>query len=128
ATKVPSAFLGDCFSHIAITSVTWTRARPANDFSAVQSQLEKTLDYSRQYANYFPNYEHIADPLIDATDYGMKANSVRAVFADLRAQLAPIAEAITSQSPADTSVLPKLYPEQQHWDFGLDRTKRLRYH
>ncbi len=45
-------------------------------------------------ADCFPGYEHIADPLIDFSDYGMKASSVRQVFADLRAELVPLVEAI----------------------------------
>ena len=39
--------------------------RPANDFAAVRPNLETTLDLSRELANYFPGYTHIADPLID---------------------------------------------------------------
>ena len=70
----------------------------------MQPYLEKTLDLSRQLADFFPGYEHIADPLIDYSDYGMKASTLRALFADLRTQLVPIVEAITSQPPADDSL------------------------
>ena len=43
----------------------WTKARPANDFARVRPALEKMLDLSRQLADFFPGYDHIADPLID---------------------------------------------------------------
>ncbi len=36
---------------------TWIKARPANDFAAVQPVLEKTLELSRRYADYFPGYD-----------------------------------------------------------------------
>jgi len=34
----------------------WAKARTANDFAAVQPYLEKTLDLSRELANFFPGY------------------------------------------------------------------------
>jgi carboxypeptidase Taq len=83
--KVPSQLLAEFNEHTANSYQVWTTARPANDFAAVQPLLEQTLDYSRRLANCFPGYDHIADPLIDFADEGMGAESVRALFADLRA-------------------------------------------
>ena len=71
-TKIPAAFVAQLNEHSAESYQVWTEARPANDFKRVQPYLEKTLDLSRQLANYFPGYEHIADPLIDFADEGMK--------------------------------------------------------
>ena len=45
----------------------------------------KTLDLSREYAEFFAPYQHVADPLIDAADEGMTAATIRALFADSRA-------------------------------------------
>ena len=86
AVKVPPAFLAELSSHTAASYAAWTAARPANDFAAVQPMLEKTLDLSRQYTGFFPGYDHIADPLIDISDYGMKAATVRELFAEVRTQ------------------------------------------
>jgi carboxypeptidase Taq len=83
AVKVPPSFTAELSSHTAAAYQAWTEARPANDFAAVQASLEKTLDLSRQLAEFFPGYEHIADPLIDFADYGMKASDVQALFAAL---------------------------------------------
>jgi carboxypeptidase Taq len=85
--KVPPKFIGELTEHGTTSYQAWTEARPANDFGKVRSNLEKTLDFSRKLADYFPGYEHIADPLIDFADYGMKASSVRALFANLRGDL-----------------------------------------
>ena len=84
AVRVPPEFTAEMSRHLTESYQVWTEARPANDFARVQLYLEKTLDLSRQLANCFPGYDHIADPLIDYSDYGMKAKTVRAVFADLR--------------------------------------------
>src|SRR5512138_3060793 len=127
ALKIPPKFIGELNEHGAKSYQEWTEARPANDFSRVRSNLEKTLDLSRQLAEYFPGYEHIADPLIDFADYGMKAASVRTLFADLRENLVPIVRAITSQPAADSSVLSKHYPEADQLAFGAEVIRELGY-
>ncbi|MDX2161340.1 MAG: carboxypeptidase M32 [bacterium] len=118
ATKIPTAFVGEFSAHQATTYETWTRARPANDFGMVRDLLKKTLDYSRRIAEYYGGYEHIADPLIDEADYGMKAATIRAVFAALREQLVPLVRAITTQPPADDSVVKRFFPEAAQIAFG----------
>ena len=125
--KVPAEFTGRMSEHLTESYQVWTEARPANDFKRVLPYLEKTLDLSRELANYFPGYEHIADPLIDYSDYGMKASSVRKIFSELRDQLVPIVQAITAQTPADDSCLRKHYPEQAQLDFGLEVIKLFGY-
>jgi carboxypeptidase Taq len=110
ATRVPPSFTARLRAHGAESYAAWEKARPANDFAAVRPYLEKTLDLSRELAGFFPGYEHIADPLIDMSDYGMKASTVRAVFAELREQLVPIVRAITAQPVADDACLRKAYP------------------
>ncbi|HTS18224.1 MAG TPA: carboxypeptidase M32 [Verrucomicrobiae bacterium] len=127
AVKVPSAFVAKFSAHQAASYEVWGKARPVNDFKAVQPMLEKTLEYSRELANFFPGYEHIADPLIDYADYGMKAATVSALFAELRDDLVPIVKAITEQPVADDSCLRETFPEAQQLVFGRDVVKRLGY-
>ena len=118
STKIPAALLSDFYQHAAAAYQAWTEARPNNDWAGIQPYLEKTLDFSRQMADCFPGYDHIADPLIDISDEGMKAESVRAVFAQLREQLVPIAQAITSQPLADNNCLHASYPAAEQLAFG----------
>lgn len=127
AVKVPPALVAEFFSHSAASFQVWSKARPENDFAAVQPYLEKTLDLSRRIADCFPGYEHIADPLIDRSDYGMKASTLRTLFADLRQQLVPIVRAISAQPPADDACLRQHFPEQGQWDFGLEVVRRFGY-
>lgn len=118
AVKVPPELVGELFSHFAHGYQVWTTARPNNDFAAVEPVLEKTLELSRKYADCFPGYDHIADPLIDMGDYGMKAESIRILFAELRDQLVPLVGAITSQEEIDNSVLHRSYPLERQREFG----------
>jgi carboxypeptidase Taq len=127
AIKVPPSFVAEFRNHIAESYQVWAKARPEDDFAAVQPYLERTLDLSRQWADFYPGYEHIADPLIDERDYGMKASTIGAVFAQLREQLVPIVQAIADQPPADDSCLHQYFPEAKQWKFGLKIAKRYGY-
>ena len=127
AVKVPPAFTEKFSVHSSASYEVWTNARPANDFAAVRPYLQKTLDLSRQLADFFPGYEHIADPLIDFADYGMKASTLRSLFDELRKQLVPMVEALTAQPAADDSCLRQTFPEKQQLAFGLEIIKRLGY-
>ncbi|HEX9373973.1 MAG TPA: carboxypeptidase M32, partial [Roseiflexaceae bacterium] len=127
AVKVPASFMARIYSHTAASYEAWIRARPANDFPAMRPLLEQTLDLSRQFAEFFPGYEHIADPLIDLSDYGMKASSVRALFAALREQLVPIVQAIAAQPVADNTCLKQRFPEAQQLAFGEEAIRRYGY-
>ncbi len=127
AVRVPAEFMAQLSMHRTESYEAWATARPANDFALVRPYLEKTLDMSRELANYFPGYEHIADPLIDFADYGMKVSFLRSLFADLRQQLVPIVEAITSQTPSDDSCLHQFYPEAQQLEFTLKIIEQLGY-
>jgi carboxypeptidase Taq len=115
--KVPSAFMAEFLSHSSASYEAWTAARLANNFNAVQPYLEKTLDLSRQLANYFPGYEHIADPLIDFSDSGVKASDLRTIFSELRQELVPLVQKITAQPPADDSCLRRHFPQDDQLDF-----------
>ncbi len=127
AVKVPPEFMARFYAHTAQSYQVWTEARPANDFARVRPLLEKTVELSREYAGYFPGCEHVADPLIDLNDYGMKAASVRSLFSRLRAQLVPVVQAIIAQAPADDACLRQSFPEDGQLAFSRTVVQRLGY-
>jgi carboxypeptidase Taq len=127
SVRVPNALVAEMSAHQAESYDAWTRARPANDFAAVQPLLEKTVELSRRWAECFAPYEHVMDPLIDAYDYGMRVSSVSRVFADLRAELTPLVEAVTARPEVDDSFLRRRFPEQVQWDFGVEVARDLGY-
>lgn len=127
ATKVPPKFLSEFNIHAAESYQVWTEARIADDFERVRPYLEKTLDLSREFADFHPGYEHIADPLINASDYGVKAAFIREIFTDLRTRLVPIVGKITSQQTADDSFLHAHYPEARQIKFAKEVARRIGY-
>lgn len=127
AAQVPAAFMADMRTLGSAAFQAWTRARPANDFAAVAPYLEQALDMSRRLADYFPGYDHIADPLIDYSDYGMKAADIRRIFGELRRELVPLVQAALDQPPADDSCLHGHFPEAAQWAFGEEVIRAFGY-
>jgi len=127
SVRIPTSLVSEMNEHITRTYQAWTTARAANDFATLRPMLERTLDLSRRMAECFPGYDHIADPLIDFSDYGMKAATVRALFTELRAGLVPIVRAITARPLADDSCLKRRAPEGDQIAFGLAVIRRFGY-
>ncbi len=127
AVRVPPSFMSQLSKHGAESYSVWTKARFENNFAAVQPYLEKTLELSREYANFFPGYEHIADPLINLADYGMKATRVRSLFNQLRQALVPIVETMTSKSVTDASCLQQHFSEAEQIVFSTKVIEKLGY-
>lgn len=116
--RVPPSFAAELAEHVTEAYTLWANARPDNDFAAVRDSLERTLEMSHHYADFFPGYEHPADPLIDDADYGMKASMVRTLFDELEARLRPLVNTISAQEPADDSFLKRHFPEADQRRFG----------
>jgi carboxypeptidase Taq len=127
ATKVPADFVARWSAFGSASYDAWTRARLANDFATMRPLLEMALDFSRQYADFFAPYKHIADPLIDGPDEGMTTASVLALFKELRAALVPIVRVIAEQESADDSCLRGSFPEATQMKLGLAVIKRFGY-
>ena len=127
AIKVPSDYVARVSAFGATAYDAWKRARPANDFATMVPVLERAVDLGREYADFFAPYEHVADPLIDDADEGLTTTSIRALFAELRDELAPIVSAICNQPAADDACLHGSFGEPAQLDFGLSVVKRMGY-
>ncbi|MGB1249953.1 MAG: carboxypeptidase M32 [Candidatus Promineifilaceae bacterium] len=126
AVKVPPALIAEITEHTTMAYQLWAQARPNNDFASLASSLEKTVDLSRQVAERF-EHQHIADPLIDMSDFGMNALSTRKLFAELRRELVPLVAKIGEQALIDSSVLYRNYPIPAQSAFGEKVIKQYGY-
>jgi carboxypeptidase Taq len=119
AIKVPAAFVERLSAHASASYDAWTRARQNNDFAGMRPLLERTLDLSCEYAEFFAPYQHVIDPLIDDADEGMTCALVRALLSELRTELVPMVRAICDRPPADDGCLHAIFAEAPQLDFGL---------
>jgi carboxypeptidase Taq len=127
ATKVPAEYVVRASVLAAASYDAWSRARPANDFAAMVPFLEQILDISREYAEFFTPYEHIADPFIDDAEEGMTTATVQKLFKALRRELAPLVRAIAEQAPADDRCLRQTFSEPAQLAFGLGVAQQMGY-
>jgi carboxypeptidase Taq len=127
AIKVPAAFVQRFNALRSASYDVWTRARPANDFAAVLPFLERLLDLSRAYAEFFAPYGHVADPFIDDADEGMTVASVGALFGELRPALVAMVRAIGERPAIDDRCLRGAFAPGAQLDFGLAVAHRLGY-
>jgi len=127
AVNIPPEFVAESAALFNESYQAWVTARPDNNFSAVLPLLERNLELSRRYGEFFPGYDHIADPLIDRSDYGMKARTISELFAHLREQLLPLMKAISRQPEVDDACLHQFYPEAEQLAFGQEIIKSFGY-
>jgi carboxypeptidase Taq len=125
--RLPANYVERSSELASASYVAWTKARPANDFAAVQPWLEKNVELSREYAGYYGPWKRITDPMIDDCDAGMTTQSVQALFAALRRELVPIVQAICGQPAADAGCLRGAFREAEQHDFSVAVAKRLGY-
>jgi carboxypeptidase Taq len=93
--RIPAELVAQTAAHEVESYQAWEMAREANDFSLVAPKLEKTVGLSRAYADCFPGYAHIADPLIDIADPGQTVSRIVPLFDGLRQALVPLVQAVT---------------------------------
>ncbi|ADV67181.1 carboxypeptidase M32 [Deinococcus maricopensis] len=127
AARVPAAFVTTWTQHGGESYSAWVAARPANDFARVVPYLEKSLDLSRQAAAFFPEFSDPMDYFVDQSDEGMNATRVDAVFAELRATLVPLVEAVTNAPAPRTDFLHRHYPQDAQLRFGEDVIRAYGY-
>jgi carboxypeptidase Taq len=118
--RMPASLVSEIEENAALSYQAWTVAKPANDFDRVRPYLERSLELSRRAAECYPGYDHIADPLIDTHDHGMKAADIRPLFHALRGRLEPLVQAIAARPQLDDSPVRKSVPLETQLRFGLE--------
>ncbi len=83
----------DLFEEFSIaraeSETAWEKARAASDFASFLPHLEKMVDYSRRFAEYFGYSENPYDALIEEYEPGMTTAQLREIIAPLKDKLAP---------------------------------------
>lgn len=127
AIKVPADYVARANAHASASYQEWTRARPANDFKSMVPYLEKTLELSREYSEFFAPYAHVADPHIDDADEGMTTAALRRLFGELKRGLLPLLDAICDQPEADDSCLRQEFAQSNQLEFAKHAAARMGY-
>ncbi len=124
--KVPSEFISEMLSHQSKCYDVWVKAKEENNFKLVQPYLEKTLDYSKKYADFF-QYNHIADPLIEDSDFGFSTEKLQNIFSMLQNELLPFVKDVLKNPIADDSCIRQNFPIPFQQQFSKSVIEKLGY-
>jgi len=127
AIRVPSRFLARFSACQTEGYAAWVRAKSESNFSLVRSHLERMLDLCRERASFFPEFESVADPLIDIYDPGMTVKTIRPLFSQLRDRLVPMVNAIADSTPINDSFLQQSFGQEQQLNFCHKVLERIGY-
>ncbi|MFB5663106.1 carboxypeptidase M32 [Alteribacillus sp. HJP-4] len=110
------------------TESVWEDAKENADFETFQPYLEKIVDFSRRFADYWGYEKHPYDALLEDYEPGMDVATLDDVFSRLRQGLAPLVKGVTQSShqPA-TDFLFEHFPAEKQRSFSLDILNQMTY-
>ena len=127
ATSVTPEFVVERAQVISMAHHAWAEARLKADFSIFQPDLEKIVDLTHRYINFFPPADHPYDVLLDIYEPEMKTLDVKNIFAELRPKQVGLVKAIGQKEQVDNSFLFQPFDEKKQWDFGIEIIKGMGY-
>lgn len=95
--KLPEDFVSEMAETESLSYSVWVKARPENDFKAVQPYLEKIVELSRRRCELVGYEEHPYDSLLDTYEPGSKLSIVKPLLLDLAEQLRVIIPPISDK-------------------------------
>jgi carboxypeptidase Taq len=109
--KLPSDFVAEKSRITSLCYTEWTKARPANNFKAVQAYLEQIIELSRRECELVGYKEHPYDALLDDYEPYATLSQVKPLLLDLGEELAKLVPRIEAKT-AGASVPNGVYPEE----------------
>ncbi|MEN9406590.1 MAG: hypothetical protein RLZ12_874 [Bacillota bacterium] len=124
--RVPADYINRMLEHSSKTEQAWLKAKEAQDFKVVEPFLSQTLALSQEYAHFFSNWDHIADPLIARSDYGWTVSQLKPLFTKLRQELLPlISTVLAKQNQRPPACLNQCFPKKDQLSFGEEILAKL---
>lgn len=124
--KLPSRLVEALSKATALGMHAWERAREADDFLQFQPHLEEIVALQIEKAHALGFESDPYDALLDLFEPEMKSESVDRLFADLKKELVPLAQAIFDRSDrVDDSILRLGYDADRQWAFTLRVIEKL---
>jgi carboxypeptidase Taq len=119
AVKLPKELVEEIARVTTRAQQVWQEARQANDFAAFRPWLEKVVRLERDKAQAIGYRTVPYDALLDEYEPGATTAEITRLFAELRADLAPLVAAVVSSGrKAPREVLEGDYPIERQKEFG----------
>jgi carboxypeptidase Taq len=111
ATRLPRPLVEEIARLLPPSQQGWAAARQAADFGRFRPWLEEVVALARRQADCLGYEDHPYDALLDDYEPGARTADLARLFADLRDELVPLANALTyARRRPDLSLLRRDYP------------------
>lgn len=106
----------------------WEEAREKNDFQLFQPYLEKLVEMTKRFIDYWGYEENKYNTLLDLFEPGVTVDVLDEVFTQLKDGIIPLVKQIASTSKKlETNCLTQSFPKENQRDFSLDILKQMGY-
>ncbi len=101
--RVPADFYEEYVKTTTKAGIVWPKAKQNSDFSMYEKDLEAVIEAVKKYQGYTNPDMDVYDALIDQFEEGMTQETIDRVFGELRKELVPLVEKVTSRPQPDHS-------------------------
>ncbi len=127
-TRVPADLVAEMARAAAHAQPVWHEAKAASDWSRFVPAMERTVELMRRLTDALGYPERPYDALIEVSEPGLTTNRVEALFAEIRAAVAPLVAEIASHAGrVDGSLLQRPLDDARQLAFALETISHLGY-
>ena len=106
----------------------WEKAKEQADFAMFQPYLEKLVEFTKKFVNYWGYEGNKYNTLLDMYEPGVTVDVLDEVFSNLRDRIVPLVKAISEcTNQPETSFLFESFPKEKQRDFSLSLLKDMGY-
>ncbi|HWA08073.1 MAG TPA: carboxypeptidase M32 [Opitutaceae bacterium] len=125
ATRLPADFVREKAALSSQAYHAWAAARAGNDFAGYAPFLERHLALAKREAAYLGRAAAPYDYFIDQNDPGLTAETVGALFAELKRELVPFVRAVLAAKVKPPAGVLRGFPVEGQRAFLREVTERL---
>lgn len=125
--RIPAALLRRKTELGSTSHRVWAEARANADFASFAPALTEMVAINREMAHAIGFEEHPYDALMYRFEPGTTTAQLRKLFAELRAGMQPLVEAIASKEQPRSDFLYREFPEDQQMHFALKMAEAIGY-
>ena len=101
--KLPAEVYEEYVKTTTKAGIVWPKAKQNSDFSLYEKELSDVIEITKKYQGYINPDKKVYDALIDQFEEGMTQETIDRVFGELRQELVPLVEKVTSRPQPDHS-------------------------
>jgi carboxypeptidase Taq len=127
-TRVPPELVAEMARAAAYAQPVWHEAKAASDWSRFAPAMERTVELSRRLTEALGYEDRPYDALIETSEPGLTTSRVEALFAEIRAGIAPLVDGIARHADrVDGSLMDRPCDPERQIRFARDTIIHLGY-